>query len=1143
MSTLLQLVQHESTTFVAPIRAVVVDDHPVEALRRLLAEIGWVVELPDEVDDVVTAWESVLSVIDDLATLDEPDDLGALIELIDTIADAIDSVNGLVDSVAALIDGNDTGFVADLASDLLQYLVLRWLAEDHAVLNQTMVSLGLIRLVELPEVNVAGYTIPVRRSRTVPRIELDALPEVLGDPLGHAQTVLGYTGLVDTETAQAASLLFGTWIERLLSALGGYAGAGARLFADGPDSRSMYFSLPSLLPGRVRGRPTLGGRIELLSPDDVGQTGNRGPGLEVVGAVLAPIEMNVGTWALELSGEPPATAFFIGPTRVDLGGAPGFTLTATLSRTAGGLLIGGASSTRVELSPAVLTACLDVGATADVSVGIASHGSLIHISGGDGDSFLASILAAAIDIPFDAELEWSLSGGLRLGGSTGLEVSLPAALTIGPISVSGLTIGIGVDGEVVALAARADLGAVVGPFAAAIEGLGLEADLDLAPETAANLGFGHLTIGFVPPSRIAFEISTETVRGGGFVSIEPEIGRYTGGLSLGIVSVGIDAIVVIDTQLPGDPDGWAFFASLTASFPDIPLGFGITLNGVGGLIALNRTMDAEALAAALRTGVIDALLFPDDPVNDSAELVAQIDEYFPLLEGNTVIGPVIEIGWGSPTLITAQLGVVLSLPDGIIAVMGSVEALLPIPTAPLMTLHMDSLGVIDIGAGTFSLTASLYDSKLLETIDLSGDMAMYLQVSDQPYFLLSVGGYHPGFEPPSIVPAAMHDLRGMRAAISIASNVSVSVEAYFAVTSNSLQFGEAVYVIASVEIWPTTYTAKGWFTFDVLLVFSPFKIVASMSAGVGIYAGDKELLGVQLSLQLEGPKPWFAAGTASFKFFGLKVSFELEVGSTAAGEPKPIAHPRADVLAALASPASWSETAPLDGLAAGITYVAAAPEDDTVWVRPDHQLTVRQSIAPLNRTLEIVGQAVPAAGEELLTVTGAGFGTAGDVDWDLADDWFAPAQFEVLGKTDKLTRASFEEMTAGVTFGAPGVEVPRKALMTQVSTAYEEDTWEPDPAADFLGQSVHTGAAGTGLRHLRAPTTSPLFTVAPTAYTLVRSIDGATAADVLGDAGLPVDGVSQYAALRARNAAIAEDGSKAARLVLVPQSAALEPVP
>ena len=121
--------------------------------------------------------------------------------------------------------------------------------------------------------------------------------------------------------------------------------------------------------------------------------------------------------------------------------------------------------------------------------------------------------------------------------------------------------------------------------------------------------------------------------------------------------------------------------------------------------------------------------------------------------------------------------------------------------------------------------------------------------------------------------------------------------------------------------------------------------------------------------------------------------------------------------------------------------------------------------------------------------------------------------------------------------------------MASVSTAYEEDYWEPDeapwvpdPTADFLAESVYTSAAGAGLRHLRAPTTTPLFTVAPTSYTLVRSSDGATATDVLGDAGLPAEGISQYEAMHARNSAVAEGGSKAARLVLVPQSAALEPV-
>ena len=110
--------------------------------------------------------------------------------------------------------------------------------------------------------------------------------------------------------------------------------------------------------------------------------------------------------------------------------------------------------------------------------------------------------------------------------------------------------------------------------------------------------------------------------------------------------------------------------------------------------------------------------------------------------------------------------------------------------------------------------------------------------------------------------------------------------------------------------------------------------------------------------------------------------------------------------------------------------------------------------------------------------------------------------------------------------------------MASASTAYEEEYWEPDeepwvpdPTADFLAQSVYTSSAGAGLRHLRAPVTTPLFTVAPTAYTLVRSVDGATAIDVLGDAGLPADGVSQYEAMppaavaTARRVAVHRDGS------------------
>ena len=349
------------------------------------------------------------------------------------------------------------------------------------------------------------------------------------------------------------------------------------------------------------------------------------------------------------------------------------------------------------------------------------------------------------------------------------------------------------------------------------------------PASGGNLGPVQLDFGVVAPRHVGLVLTTEAARGGGYVAVDPDIGRYAGALSFDFVSIGIDAIVVVDTDVgavaPG-ADGWALFASLAASFPGMPLGFGFTLSGVGGLLALNRTIDTEALATGLRAGVVDDLLFPDDPIGGAADLIARIDEYFPLMSGNTVVGPVVEIGWGTPTLITAQLGVVLSLPDGVIAVLGSVEALLPDPAAPLIRLRMDSIGAVDLAAGTMSLDGVAL--RLEAARDRSTSAATWRCTSDgRAAVLPAVGRRLPsGFEPPSIVPAAMHDLRTMRAALDLASNVAISIESYFAVTSNSLQFGAAVHVIASVEIWPATYTAKGWLTFDVLLVFSPFKIVA-----------------------------------------------------------------------------------------------------------------------------------------------------------------------------------------------------------------------------------------------------------------------------------------------------------------------------
>ena len=173
--------------------------------------------------------------------------------------------------------------------------------------------------------------------------------------------------------------------------------------------------------------------------------------------------------------------------------------------------------------------------------------------------------------------------------------------------------------------------------------------------------------------------STRSVTGGGFVDHDPETrplhGRARARRSR---PSGLGAIVVVDTQLPGDPDGWALFASIFATFPSLPLGFGFFLSGVGGLVCLNRTMDAEAIADGLKSGAVDAILFPDDPLDDAELIISQLDAWFPLAEGSAVFGVAATITWGTPkAIVTGQLGVMVSFPDLDIAVLGSVLMALP----------------------------------------------------------------------------------------------------------------------------------------------------------------------------------------------------------------------------------------------------------------------------------------------------------------------------------------------------------------------------------------------------------------------------------------------------------------------------------
>jgi hypothetical protein len=654
---------------------------------------------------------------------------------------------------------------------------------------------------------------------------------------------------------------------------------------------------------------------------------------------------------------------------------------------------------------------------------------------------MASLIAG---IEAEVDMDVTLSrDGLRFGADVGLAFQVPVTITIGPIAVSGIAVSADVEGDgALVLSVVVDAEATVGPLQVAVSDVGVRALISSGhtPDAFA------LDIGLDLPDRVAFAFTgNDVISGGGFLEIDHEAGRYAGGAALKIIEVGVSLLVVIDTQLPGDEQGWAFFGSLGIDIPGIPLGFGFTLEGVGGIIALNRRMDTEALALGLKQGAADAIMFPDDPVRDALILIPQIDAYFPIDVGNTVIGPVVAIGWGAPvSLVTAQIGVMISMPQGLIVILGSIAMALPDPDLPLVEITMDSLGVVDLANGTVTVVASLYDSRLLGVIELSGDMAFHVATSPQPYFALSIGGWHPSFQPPSILPAVFSDLGRMRASIALTEEIGITLSAYLALTPNTVQFGGRFEIEASVKVLLTTYTARGWFGFDVLLIFSPFKLVADVTAGVAVYSGNKELMGVSLAAHLEGPKPWFASGLAQFTFFGVKVKFDFTVGDKA----RPLELETVDLLpliqAQIDDDKAWEVTRG-SGLLAGVVLTARDDPAATPMLA-DGALILRQTAAPLERTLEVYGHALPAQSRIDIDAAQLSDATTGEalsgVTADPVEDWFAPAQFEKMSDSAKLAAPSYELLRSGVRFGAD-TTIAGEDEATTMPLVHETLVWEP----------------------------------------------------------------------------------------------------
>lgn len=684
-------------------------------------------------------------------------------------------------------------------------------------------------------------------------------------------------------------------------------------------------------------------------------------------------------------------------------------------------------------------------ANASFNIGGAVTGGRLAVSFDEADGFIGQLLAGVhLNSDFDFGMGYSTDHGLYFTGASTLEIQLPLHLDLGPVEISALTFSVGIRGQKFPAGIAVDIRANLGPLQAVVEQIGLEVDFELKDDRSGNAGPVDISLGFKPPKGAGLSIDTGIVKGGGYLFFDPEKGEYAGVAELSIAEiVTVKAVGLITTRMPDGSQGFSLLIIISAEFTPIQLSFGFTLNAVGGLLGLNRTVLLDVLRLGVRTGAINSIMFPTDVVANAPRIISDLRAIFPPREGTFLIGPMAKFGWGTPSLITLSLGIILEIPPGNIAILGVLRVVLPDEEAALIRLQINFVGILDFEQKLFSFDASLFDSRIL-FLTLEGDMVVRLKWGDNAVFLLAVGGFHPAFTPP---PMNLPTLRRLSITILNYPWARIRVEGYFAVTSNTVQFGAHLYLFFGVD----GCNISGEFGFDVLFQFSPFYFKALISGSLSLEVGGFDLLSIHLRFSLEGVSPYRAHGTGSISilFFSIDVNFDVTWGDQTDTSLPPV-HVMPVFLAEVNKQQNWTALPPPStNLMVSLRKLDAAH----LVLHPFGALTVSQRSLPLNLTIDKFGNQKPDDVNRVDITIAASGGT--NLPLAAVNESFALAQFQQMSDAEKLSRPSYQQLKGGVTIGAAGG--PQSSKMTRRKINYQVTIIDKEPVRPLLKLNAIAG--------------------------------------------------------------------------------------
>jgi hypothetical protein len=945
-------------------------------------------------------------------------------ELLSSVLAVIDDLKQTGNSFATLPANYlaQTSIQAEFLPRLLNYLIVQSLAEHHPAIFQVLSFLGVIQVTHFPADEARFQTEHDR-----PTIGFNRLGAALSNPTALLQENFRW-GLptFDVGGLMAAIALIlrsvGARIEMTL-----LTGADEQLILGRLVPEADVEPMPQLLLSLVHGRPGTGLDVGVmlagLRPTAIGGAdGGIALGPVLTGttertfpldnlwrlSIDSPMDLTPGVAVFQRAGKPAQLIVDLRNARVDNSPTDGFQIGLHYGKPDGGprplLAIPGGS--RLQYQELIATLGTRPGAGgAELFLEVELKGGQFILSLDEASELLSSLIPKdAVRADFNLAIGWA-AGRAYLRGSADLQTTFPVDMSFGPVDLQSVTMDLAPNAGKLPIEISATLESTLGPLTLLVERVGLTAAFDFPGGASGNLGPLNVDLGFKVPTGIGLALDAGPVTGGGYLALDPTGQRYGGVLQLKLPIANVVAFGIYE-QVQGQA---SFVAVLGIRFnPGVQLSFGFALTGVGGLVGLNRRANVDVLRDRLASSAAGNVLFCEDPVKNAPTILGDLAAFFPAASNGFLVGPTLQISWLSP-IVRLDIGILIEFPGpSKIVILGSIRAMLGLDeTLALLYLRMDILGIIDFEQQLISIDAALVNSNALGIVRLTGGMAFRLSYGNNPYILLSVGGFHPRFDPgPLNIPRLARI--GASLDISVVVNIYIRVELYVAFTSNTLQTGSRVE--AGMDIGPLG--VHGYFSFDALVQFKPFYFDLEYSAGFAVEVFGTSFCSVSIVGRISGPGPIviYACGSVKLLFVRVSASATFELGESNGDTLKPIASPVHELAPELRQLSNLRT----DGDDPTIVRRPGRMSIQGVLVSPKGNLIWEQKRAPLKTIIDRLG-GVPLTGQhELHLDMPAGWTTSDE------QDWFNPGSFTNLDlkASQSLNNATFQEMVSGLKTGS-----------------------------------------------------------------------------------------------------------------------------